>query len=199
MNIPVKHLLLICGLSSASLALAHDGTDRFMHYFDSNHDGVVTQAEFDNAMQARFKKMDTNHNGVISESEFRDYLQQRRLMHKQEILKKMDSNQDGKVSESEYVGYMTYRAKQQFAHMDKNHDGILEANELGSRFYHGHHFGRSLFHRLDTNGDGHISLAESKAAWQTWFKRLDRNGDKQITPDEVKAFHSHREGKHTGQ
>lgn len=199
MKTPLQYLLLMIGLSSASLALAHDGTSRFMHYFDTNHDGVVTQTEFDSAMQARFKKMDADHNGVVSETEFQNYLKQRRLMHKRTFLEKMDNNHDGRVSESEYVSYMASRAKQQFKRMDKNHDGVLEASEFGSRYHHGHRFGRSLFHRLDTNGDGSISLAESKAAWQAWFKRLDRNGNKVITLDEVKAFHDHRAGRRAGQ
>lgn len=198
MNNLVKYLLLIFGLSSPSLVLAHGGTNRFMHYFDTNHDGVVTQKEFDNVMQERFNKMDTNHDGMLSEQEFSHYLQQRRLMHKQAMLKKMDSNHDGKVSETEYLAYIANRAKQRFSLMDKNHDGYLEASELGNRFHYKHHFGKSLFHRLDTNGDGKISLAESKAAWQAWFRRLDQNGDKVITMKELKAFYDHRDGKRFG-
>jgi len=39
--------LLISGLVCSTLALADSGgTGKFMHYFDTNKDGVVTQDEF---------------------------------------------------------------------------------------------------------------------------------------------------------
>lgn len=197
MSKSIKMLLLTGGLLSTSLALAHGhGTGRFMQFFDTNKDGVVTLDEFEAAMQTRFNNMDSDHNGLVSAEEFRHYLQQRRLQHKQARLKKMDSNGDGKVSKDEYLAYMSNRAQARFEHLDKNHDGMLVADELDrgckSRHGHGHRYGTGLFHKLDSNGDGSISLAESRAAWSAWFKRMDTNGDKVVSADEIKAFHDHR-------
>lgn len=188
----MKTALLAGGLLSSSLALAHSsGTSKFMRFFDTNKDGVVTLDEFNTVMQARFNAMDTNHDGVVSAREFRAYIHKRQLQHQQARLKRMDSNGDGQVSKAEFIAYMSKRAEARFDRMDKNHDGILEANELVSRFHHGHgfHSGNRLFHKLDKNGDGVISLAEGRAAWTAWFERMDTNGDKVVTPAEVKAFH----------
>lgn len=192
MNTSIKTLLLVCGLSSSSLVLAHGGTGRFMQYFDTNKDGVVTLDEFEAAMQNRFNKMDSDHNGTISAAEFREYLQQQRLQHNQVRLKKMDSNGDGKVSKDEYIAYMSKRAEARFERLDNNHDGMLAADELNNGHRHGHRFGKRLFHKLDSNGDGVISREESRAAWSGWFKRLDSNGDKVVTADEISVFHDHR-------
>jgi len=45
----------------------------------------------------------------------------------------------------------------------------------------------SLFSRLDTNGDGSISIAEFNAFNARHFKNLDTNKDGKITPDELQA------------
>ncbi|MBE1160281.1 EF-hand domain-containing protein [Dyella acidiphila] len=42
------------------------------------------------------------------------------------LFQAMDSNGDGRVSETEYVAYMS----QGFYRLDRNHDGVLEADEL---------------------------------------------------------------------
>jgi Ca2+-binding EF-hand superfamily protein len=42
------------------------------------------------------------------------------------LLQAMDTNGDGRVSEAEYVAYMS----QGFYRLDRNHDGVLESDEL---------------------------------------------------------------------
>ena len=185
--------MLISGVLCSSLALAGGGSGKFMRYFDTNKDGVVTLDEFEAAMQARFDQMDSDHNGVVSSQEFRDYIKQRRLEHKQERLKSMDTNGDGQVSKDEYLAYQARKAEARFARLDANHDGLLSADELDKRGSHRHHHygSKGLFHKLDSNGDGVITLDESRAAWSKWFTRLDANGDKVVTMDEVNAFRNH--------
>lgn len=185
--------LLVGGMLCSSLALAHGGgTGKFMRFFDTNKDGVVTQDEFEAAMTTRFDHMDSDHNGTVSMEEFRNYLQQRRQEHKQARLKQMDSNGDGQVSQDEYLAYQTKKAQSRFSQLDKNHDGVLSADELDKRgYHHKHHGGNGLFRKLDTNHDGVVTQEESRAAWSSWFSRLDSNGDKVVTSDEVNAFRSH--------
>lgn len=78
------------------------------------------------------------------------------------LFQAMDSNGDGRISEAEYVAYMS----QGFYRLDRNHDGVLEADELpGGR-------GKPVtlktwqddlrreFHRLDRNHDGYLSRQE---------------------------------------
>jgi Ca2+-binding EF-hand superfamily protein len=184
--------LLVSGLLCSSLALAQGGTDKFMQFFDTNRDGIVTLDEFEAAMQARFARMDSDHNGVVSQEEFRSYLQQRRLEHKQERLKAMDSNGDGQISKQEYLAYQSKQADARFGRLDQNHDGILSADELDNDRRHGYHGGKGLFRKLDSNGDGVISQDENRAALSAWFARIDSNGDKVVTSDEVKAFRDQR-------
>jgi len=189
----VSGLVAGCLLSSTLTLADTSGTGKFMRFFDTNKDGVVTLAEFEAVMNTRFRNMDSDHDGLVSKAEFRNYLQHRRLEHRQARLKRMDSNGDGQVSKAEYLAYQAKKAEARFARQDKNHDGVLRADELqmhGSRFVH--HGGHNLFGKLDANGDGVISLEESRVAASAWFTRLDTNGDNIISAEEVKAFHDHR-------
>lgn len=194
MKTPVIIGLLAGGMLCSSLALGHGGGNgKFMQFFDTNKDGVVTLDEFEAAMKSRFEQMDADHNGVISAEEFRKYFQQRRQERRQARLKQMDSNGDGQVSKDEFVAYQAKQAALRFARLDTNHDGMLSADEMDkSDFRHGHHGFKGLFRKLDTNGDGVVSLEESRAAWSAWFAKLDTNGDKMVTSDEVQAFREHR-------
>ena len=74
----------------------------------------------------------------------------------------MDSNGDGRISEDEYVAYMS----QGFYRLDRNHDGILESDELpGGRggpitLKQWQDNLRREFHKLDRNHDGYLSPRE---------------------------------------
>lgn len=188
--------LIFSGILGSPLAAAHgNASGRFMAFFDTNKDGVVTQEEFQSAMQARFNRIDTNHDGSVSREEFTAYLKQRREQQQLDRLKAMDENKDGHVSKSEYLAYQAKRAEKQFAKLDHNQDGELSADELnaGGRTFRHHHDGRRLFQRLDSNHDGVVSAEESRSAATAWFNKLDTNHDNKISEDELKAFRMHRQ------
>ena len=47
--------------------------------------------------------------------------------------------------------------------------------------------GDKMFEKIDTNGDGAISKAESQAFHEARFNEMDANSDGKVTKDEAKA------------
>lgn len=68
----------------------------------------------------------------------------KREARKQEILAKYDVNKDGVLDESEKAAMKDDLAKQRFAELDTNHDGVITLDELkaGMAKMKGHRFGR---------------------------------------------------------
>jgi hypothetical protein len=79
------------------------------------------------------------------------------------LFRAMDRSGDGRVSEAEYVDYMS----QGFLRRDRNHDGVLEADEL-------------------PGGRGKpISLSAWQDNLRRAFRQLDRNHDGYLSPQEL--------------
>ncbi|GFZ91587.1 hypothetical protein GCM10011408_08700 [Dyella caseinilytica] len=78
------------------------------------------------------------------------------------LFQAMDTNGDGRVSEAEYVTYMS----QGFYRLDRNHDGVLEPDELPGG--HGKPITlqewqdnlRREFHKLDRHHHGYLTEQE---------------------------------------
>ena len=78
------------------------------------------------------------------------------------LFQAMDTNGDGRVSEAEYVAYMS----QGFYRLDRNHDGVLEPDELPGR--HGKPVTlqawqdnlRKEFRKLDRHHRGYLNEQE---------------------------------------
>jgi hypothetical protein len=79
------------------------------------------------------------------------------------LFQAMDTNGDGRVSEAEYVAYMS----QGFYRLDRNHDGVLEPDEL-------------------PGGHGKpITLQEWQDNLRREFRKLDRHHHGYLTPQEL--------------
>lgn len=79
------------------------------------------------------------------------------------LLQAMDTNGDGHVSEAEYVAYMS----QGFYRLDRNHDGVLESDEL-------------------PGGHGKpITLQEWQDNLRKEFRKLDRHHHGYLTGPEL--------------
>jgi Ca2+-binding EF-hand superfamily protein len=78
------------------------------------------------------------------------------------LFQAMDANGDGRISEAEYVDYMSQR----FYLMDRNHDGVLEQDELpGGRgkpitLEEWQDNLRREFHKLDRHHRGYLDQRE---------------------------------------
>ena len=188
--------VLVFGAVS-QVAVAGGGAEhsKFMEYFDSNHDNMVTLSELNDASKQRFAKMDANSDGVVTLEEFQAYVGERKNEWREQRFAAMDGNGDGQISKDEYVLYKQQKAEQRYQDMDANHDGMVSKEEFfmnrpghrGAKHSH-RHGGDRFFSRLDSNNDAQLTLDESIAAWTDWFKRIDANNDQVVTEDEVQAF-----------
>lgn len=104
---------------------------------DTDGDGKISKTEVEAAHKAHFKSADMDSNGSVSLEEFEAMDERRRQM----------------------------KLKRKFERSDKNGDGVLSSEELGSR-RDGH------FEKMDKNGDGEISADERKAAHKKGGKHL---------------------------
>jgi Ca2+-binding EF-hand superfamily protein len=107
-------------------------------------------------------------------------------------LKQADTNGDGMISKEEAKALP--RILEHFDQIDTNHDQQISADELRA-FHktlhgeHGKHRG-AFFKKLDTDGDGRVSLAEAQAGaprLAAHFEEIDANKDGFITTQEMKA------------
>ena len=121
-----------------------------------------------------------------------------------ERLKQADTNGDGLISRDEARALP--RLAQHFDQIDANHDRQLSPDELhafheqvrANMQAHRQQMMAEHFKRIDTDGDGRISLAEAQAnapRLAEHFAQIDANGDGFLTPDELQAAHrGHRHG-----
>ena len=120
-----------------------------------------------------------------------------------ERLKQADTDGNGMISREEAKALPMI--SKHFDDIDTNKDNQLSPDEL--RAFHqkmrAEHEGKRAermaehWKKLDTDGDGKVSLAEAKAnapRLAEHFSAIDTNGDGFITPEEMKAAHE-RHGK----
>ncbi|MDV3456428.1 EF-hand domain-containing protein [Sphingomonas sp. HF-S4] len=103
-----------------------------------------------------------------------------------DMFAKADANGDGAVTQAEFLADVDAR----FAGLDANKDGKISKDE---RPGNGERGGRML-NRLDTDGDGAISLAEQRAQATKRFARLDTNGDGKLDQAERAAARERMRG-----
>lgn len=103
--------------------------------------------------------------------------------------KKIDTNGDEVIDFAELQAVRPEVTLEQFNAMDKNSDGQLVRDEMIAA----HHDERVK--RVDTDGDGAISLEEMEAIRPPHFdpaerfQQFDSDGDGKLTQEELKAMH----------
>jgi hypothetical protein len=118
-----------------------------------------------------------------------------------ERLKQADTDGNGMISREEAKALP--RVAKHFDEIDANKDNQLSADELRAfhekmRASHSQERAQRMaehWKKLDTDGDGKVSLAEAKAnapRLAEHFTQIDANGDGFITPEEMKAAHAGR-------
>jgi hypothetical protein len=115
-----------------------------------------------------------------------------------ERIKQADTDGNGLLSRDEAKSLP--RLAKHFDEIDANHDGQLSQDELRSfheqmRAQHEQMRAQRMaehWKKIDTDGDGRVSLAEAQAnapRLAERFSQIDANGDGFITPEEMKAAH----------
>ncbi|MBS0272952.1 MAG: EF-hand domain-containing protein [Proteobacteria bacterium] len=96
-------------------------------YDDLNRDGVVTRAEFDQAMQQEFAS--AAKGGALNADQFYAILASHVHDSATRTFARLDVNQDGKLDLAEFsASELRY-----FMRLDRNSDGIVTRDELGAR------------------------------------------------------------------
>ena len=112
-------------------------TEKMMHMMDMSHKGMVTKADYDKYMGKVFDMMDKKHMGMLDKNAFvtdeaasgsdnpwtPDFL---KALRTEAMMHMMDKSGKGMVTKAEFMAHMD----KIFDMLDKNHDGMLEANEF---------------------------------------------------------------------
>jgi Ca2+-binding EF-hand superfamily protein len=112
-------------------------TEKMMHMMDMSHKGMVTKADYDKYMGNMFDMMDKNHKGMLDKDAFvtaegaagsdnpwtPDFL---KALRTEGMMHMMDKSGKGMVTKAEFMAHMD----KIFDMLDKDHNGMLEANEF---------------------------------------------------------------------
>ena len=164
---------------------------RFLKMFDANHDGKVTKEEFSQQARDRFAMRDLNSDGKIGPEDRPPGARGKRWGERAKDGK--EASEQGKAEEpkKERGGRFTLerllgRTDSRFAQLDKNGDGVIDAQDLETAANERLAFTTQRFlKRFDTNGDGKVSKDEFERFARKRFAKLDLNDDGKITEQDL--------------
>ena len=192
--------------TAGPVVLGPRGGGRIVHEplsrYDTDHNGVVTAAEFASAGAAEvqelqtklFEKLDGNSDGDITSDEARAIFEAASERWLAGILARFDRNHDGAITAADFPWGRLPLAHLSLGQYDADHDGALSSGELmAAAAALAADQQEKFLARFDTDGDGTVTTAEALAVHQaivagrieSLLKKFDLNGDGDVTSAEV--------------
>ncbi|HEX5184925.1 MAG TPA: EF-hand domain-containing protein [Allosphingosinicella sp.] len=175
--------LALAGLATAVTAFAQPAPDDAAPKHRAGRS--IGRAAFMKRVEDRFARLDANHDGFIDRGEAGPAAQAgsrpglRTRIDPNASFDAMDANHDGSISRDEYLAARGRRA----AGPAGGGNAAARARRAGL----GIGFSGRWFDRVDSDGDGRVSLAEAQRAAGALFDRIDSNHDGAISPEERAA------------
>ncbi len=184
--------------------IGEEGRKRFIAEHDSDGDGRVSRAEFEQFRAERFKQGDSNGDGLLDEREYvneyatrldRQILGERKVHVEQTHtrFKSLDRNKDGAISREEYLA----SGERAFAQHDPDKTGRVVAKKAGEKSTAARnrsvltmptsHSVEGFLEIYDEDADGVVTRAEFDAHRQRSFAATDANGDGSLSESEYLA------------
>lgn len=186
-------LTLVAGVAFAH---GHAGIGEHFSQADSNSDGTVTRAEFDQARDAMFARLDADSDGQLERGEHRRMGRGARSEHGMrgghgDHERMADANNDGAITRDEFLA----RPLEMFARLDANSDGVISVEERDAA--HGRHAEwRQARHErgerlraADADHDRQLSREEFASMGERMFTMLDADHDGAVSRQEAEARH----------
>ncbi len=166
-----------------------DRAERMFERMDTDNDGIVSIDDAKALAAVRFAAMDTDGNGEITRSERRDFRQSKRTERRAERFARLDTDGDGMISLEDMKNASGSRAERRFARLDTDGDGLVSLDDMQAmqkqRGMRGKHE-KGHAHR-EGGRKGPMTLEKMESRMLKRFARIDTDGDGQITLEDVKA------------
>ena len=181
----MKKLLLTAAVAALALPAAANAQHRGPNP-DTDGNKIVTLAEHDAAVAARFAKLDSNGDGQVTQAEMKAAHEARMTERKERMGDRMDER---RAKMEERLAQATPEQRARFEEMRAKREEMrdMRRDHRGERH-------EAMWAETDADGNGAISLAEFQAQARTHFEKMDANDNGQIDPDERRAKRGHRGG-----